>query len=121
MAKIKLVQYKDELQDVVYKIGNWDGGNRDGNFIEFTSNVGPGGIEAATNVDELIEQVESEMRGYKFLLDDLKRIKKDWPDDYGQVDITTDFYWSEGDLLLKLAIPILHPMCQDLNLITEIS
>lgn len=96
----KLIAKTEDGEVITY--GGFDGWIEDENMVTFTINIAPGDLEEGeTTLKDTLGSIQTD-------IDYLLRIKKfliavkPW-----EPKIEYDFYWSDGDLLLSIELPLI--------------
>lgn len=99
--------------DLTIKVANteWDGYvDKEDGFATFTFNLAPEENIEGTLTQYLDNQIKA-LTTIKDLVTELYSL-----DPGTEIDVDTDFYWGEGDLNLRLEVPLHHKAFKDLNL-----
>ena len=83
--------------------------NKDGdNYVQFNINISPSELEIKGDAQTFILTLEKEEKSLSSIRKFLEKL--DECPDKELVNIESDFYWSEGDLLLRIAVDFEHPI-----------
>jgi len=113
-------RFEIEDDEIVYKYGKAKGDyftadlDYDGKKqVLVTINIAPS-LEEAQSFGEIRNGITRELD----YLNEINKFLVDL-DLYGKVEGSSDFYWSDGDLLINITIPFNHPMLRHLKLKPE--
>ena len=81
----------------------------DGNTVQFTFNVSPGDLDQELDYKSAPKILKNHIKHLYKCLHLMNALGK-------HTEYETDFYWSEGDLLIRIEIPLNHPTIKHLKL-----